>query len=182
MKSACLTLPCSSLLGAPTRLLLAAMLAGMALLGPAQAGAQWKWKDANGAVQYSDRPPPAGTPEHNILSRPQGARAPVARQVADAASGASAAAPAASASVDPELEAKRKKAEEDKQAKKKVDEDKQTTQRADNCQRARGYQRSLQDGIRITRSSASGEREVLDDKGRAEEMQRTQDVINSNCK
>ncbi len=182
MKSACLTLPCSSLLGSPTRLMLAASLAGVALVGTAQAGSQWKWKDANGAVQYSDRPPPAGTPEHNVLSRPLGARAPVVRQVTDAASGASAAAPAASASVDPELEAKRKKAEDEKQAKKKTEDDKQAAQRADNCQRARGYQRSLQDGIRITRSSATGEREVLDDKGRAEEMQRTQDVISSNCK
>jgi hypothetical protein len=133
-------------------------------------------------VQYSDRPPPAGTPEHNILSRPAGQRAQVARAAADAASGASAPAPAASTSVDPELEAKRKKAEDEKQAKKKADEEKSAAQRADNCQRARGYQRSLQDGIRITRSNAAGEREVLDDKGRAEEMQRTQDVISSNCK
>jgi hypothetical protein len=182
MKSARFTLPCAPLRGSPSRLLLIALLGSAALMGNAQAGAQWKWKDANGAVQYSDRPPPAGTPEHNVLSRPAGQRAQVARAAADAASGASAPAPAASTSVDPELEAKRKKAEDEKQAKKKADEEKSAAQRADNCQRARGYQRSLQDGIRITRSNAAGEREVLDDKGRAEEMQRTQDVISSNCK
>jgi len=35
---------------------------------PAQA--QWKWRDAAGHVQYSDLPPPSGTPEKDILGRP----------------------------------------------------------------------------------------------------------------
>ncbi len=182
MKSALLTLSRPGLSSHLPRLSLLALLAGAALLvGTAQAGVQWKWKDANGAIQYSDRPPPAGTPDSNILSRPAGARAPVNRSP-DPASGASAAAPSASSATDPELEARRKKTEEDKRGQKKAEEDKQAAQRADNCQRARGYQRSLEDGLRITRTSPSGEREVLDDRGRAEEMQRTQEVIANNCK
>jgi hypothetical protein len=182
MKSALLTLTRPGLSSPLARLSLLALLAGAALLcGTAQAGVQWKWKDANGAIQYSDRPPPAGTPEQNVLSRPVGVRAPVNRSV-DAASGASAPSAAASSGVDPELEARRKKAEEDKRGQKKAEEDKQASQRVDNCQRARGYQRSLEEGLRITRTSPSGEREVLDDRGRAEEMQRTQEVISSNCK
>jgi hypothetical protein len=182
MKSALLTLTRRGLSSPLSRLSLLALFAGAALFGgTAQAGVQWKWKDANGAIQYSDRPPPAGTPEQNILSRPVGARAPINRS-ADAASGASAPFPSASSGVDPELEARRKKAEEDKRTQKRADEDKQAAQRADNCQRARGYQRSLEEGLRITRTAPSGEREVLDDRGRAEEMQRTQEVIAGNCK
>jgi Domain of unknown function (DUF4124) len=148
----------------------AAVLSLAALCGSAEAGVQWKWKNANGAIQYSDRPPPPGTPEQHILSRPAGYKAPVSRSASDAASAP--ASPAAAAStVDPSLEARRKKAEEEKQARKK----------AEDCQRARGYQRSLEDGMRISRTLPSGEREVLDDRARAEEMQRTQEVIAANC-
>jgi Domain of unknown function (DUF4124) len=138
----------------------AAVLSLAALCGSAEAGVQWKWKNANGAIQYSDRPPPPGTPEQHILSRPAGYKAPVSRSASDAASAP--ASPAAAAStVDPSLEARRKKAEEEKQARKKAEDDKVATQKADNCQRARGYQRSLEDGMRISRTLPSGEREVL---------------------
>ncbi|MFX8195565.1 DUF4124 domain-containing protein, partial [Acinetobacter baumannii] len=40
------------------------------LLLAASAQAQWKWRDAKGNVQYSDMPPPPGTPEKDILLRP----------------------------------------------------------------------------------------------------------------
>ena len=160
------------------------LLAGLVTAGSsAMAGAQWKWRDASGAVQYSDRPPPAGTPESAILSRPSAARA--AARAAEAASAASAATPAAPAATpkaaDSELDAKRKKAEEEKAAKQKAEDDKIAKAKADNCQRARSYQRTLADGLRVVRTNAKGEREFLDDKARAEEMQRTQEAIAANC-
>jgi hypothetical protein len=171
---------------APSSVLAALLLAGLSLVNTsAQAGAQWKWRDANGAIQYSDRSPPPGTPESAILSKPLGARNH-APKPSDAASNPSsptlAAQPVGARSSDPELEARRKKAEDEKVAKQKAEEEKDAKQRADNCQRARNYQRTLQDGIRIVRSNAKGEREVMDDKGRAEEMQRTQEAIQANCK
>jgi len=166
--------------------LTALLLAGLGLVNTsAQAGLQWKWRDASGAIQYSDRPPPPGTPESSILSRPANTRSHAAKPLdaaSDANSAASAAQPAAARPSDAELEARRKKAEEEKAAKRKAEDDKDAKQREDNCQRARSYQRSLQDGIRIVRSNANGEREVLDDKGRADEMQRTQEAIQANCK
>lgn len=161
--------------------------AGLLLLAlaasPAQAGMQWKWRDASGAIQYSDRPPPPGTPDSAILTRPT----PSSRQVrvVDAASGASGAAPssapAAAKTADPELEARRKKSEEERVARQKAEDDKQAKVRADNCERARGYERSLKDGMRIARTNDKGEREILDDKARNEELQRTQETIQSNC-
>ncbi|MBH1988244.1 MAG: DUF4124 domain-containing protein [Burkholderiales bacterium] len=161
---------------------LAALLVSM----PSQAGVQWKWRDASGVMQYTDRPPPAGTPDSQILSRPLGARAP---KVVDAAASDAPAAPASAKAastpgkaVDPELEARRRKAEDKKAAEQKAEEEKQAKARADNCERARNYERTLQDGLRISRTNAKGEREILDDKGRAEEMQRTQEAIQGNCR
>ena len=161
---------------------LVALMASM----PSQAGVQWKWRDANGVMQYTDRPPPAGTPDSQILSRPLGARTP---KVVDAAASDGAAAPiaskaasAAGKAVDPELEARRRKADEKKAADQKAEEEKQAKARAENCERARSYERTLQDGLRISRTNAKGEREILDDKGRAEEMQRTQEAIQGNCR
>lgn len=147
------------------------------------AGMQWKWRDAGGNIQYSDRPPPAGTPEQSILSRPSASRV-AARPVVDTASTASApvAASAPAKQADTELDAKRRKAEEERLSKQKAEDDKLAKARADNCQRARTYMKTLSDGIRVARTNAAGEREILDDKGRADETQRTQDVIQANCK
>jgi hypothetical protein len=160
-------------------------LAGAAVFStPALAGMQWKWRDAGGNIQYSDRPPPAGTPEQSILARPSVSRT-VATKAADPVSGASAPAPAASAATkqpETELDVKRRKTEEDKAAKQKADEEKMAKSRADNCQRARTYLKTLSDGIRVARTNVAGEREILDDKGRADEVQRTQEIVQSNCK
>lgn len=141
--------------------------------------AQWKWKDANGAVQYSDRPPPAGTPDSAILSRPHAARAmrPAPAPAPTPEASATVAAPA----TDPALEARKKKAEEEKLARKKADDDRIAAQKSENCERARSYMRSLQDGMRIARTGPNGEREILDDRARAEEAERTQGIIANNC-
>lgn len=150
---------------------------------PDAALAQWKWRDANGVTQYTDRPPPPGTPDSHILQRPAAARAPKIVNLAPSAPSAPDAKAAGTAKAgDPELEAKRKKAEDQKAAERKAEEDKQAKARSDNCERARGYERSLQSGQRIVRSNDKGEREVLDDGARAEEMQRTREVIDSNCR
>ncbi|MET0335055.1 MAG: DUF4124 domain-containing protein [Rhizobacter sp.] len=157
------------------------------------AEAQWKWKDKSGRVQYSDLPPPPSVSEAEILQRPNGsaarkppAFAPNSAQAAAAAMAASAAsAPGATGEagkVEPELEAKRRKAAEEETAKRKAEEEKAKVARADNCQRARAQVRALEDGMRMARVNEKGEREVLDDKQRAEESKRARDVVASDCK
>jgi hypothetical protein len=161
-------------------LVLLAALLGSLLAMPAQA--QWKWRDKAGQTQYSDLAPPPGTPEADILQRPTvtQVRAPVAAApAASAASGADALKPK---TVEPELEAKRRKAEQEKADKAKVEDDRRVAAQADNCARARSYLRTLQDGVRITRANDKGEREYLDDKGRADETKRTRDIVSSDCK
>jgi hypothetical protein len=163
------------------------VLAAAALIAlPAQA--QWKWRDPNGHVQYSDLPPPSGTPDKDILARPnvqqrRAANAPF--YVASAASGAPVASAASGAlaprTVDPELEAKRKKVEADQALKTKADDDRLAAAKADNCSRAKSQLQTLESGIRITRSNDKGEREFLDDKQRADETRRAREAISSSC-
>src|SRR5205814_9628270 len=108
-----------------------------ALIGAAvalPAAAQWKWRDKGGQIQYSDLPPPQGVSDQDILQRPTSAQ----RRTAAAAAVAAVPASAASAPrVEPELEAKRRKADEEKAAKAKAEEEKIAATRADNCTRAR---------------------------------------------
>ena len=143
---------------------------------PAQA--QWKWRDGRGQVQYSDLPPPSGTPAKDILQRPAAAAAPM---IALPASAASAPAAAASAS-DPTLEARRKQAEQEDAAKRRADEARLAQQKQQNCERARAYMRTLDSGQRVTRTNDRGEREYLDDATRAREVDQTRQTMVSECR
>lgn len=162
-----------------------------------QAQGQWTWRDKNGRVTASDLPPPRDVPDKDIMVRPVPRLVPrtPASAAAAAASGASAAAPGVVAApgvpgapgapavpVERELDARKKAAEADKAAKTRADDVKQAGARADNCRRARTQLTALDGGQRIARLNDQGEREVLDDKGRAEETRRARDIIASDCK
>jgi Domain of unknown function (DUF4124) len=150
------------------------------------AEAQWKWRDKGGHVQYSDLPPPAGTPDQDILARPNTQRRSAITSPflpASAASALSAASnPLRPRMVEPELDAKLKKAEADQAAKVKADEERVAVAKADNCAHARTQLRTLDSGVRLARSNEKGEREILDDKQRADETKRAKDAIAADCK
>ena len=160
-------------------------------LSPA-ADAQWRWRDKSGQVNASDRPPPKDVPDKDILSRPTAdARRAAAAQVAAPASGAEGSAgatsPAAAASAPPtalerEVQARKRNAEQEQAAKAKAEEERLSTQRAENCRAARGHLVALDSGQRISRTNEKGEREVLDDKGRADEQRRAREVVASDCR
>ena len=170
------------------RSLAALLTALLATLLSLPAEAQWKWKDKAGLTQYSDLPPPLGTPEQDILARPGAQRPRPVAAPASAASSLTTIAAAASGSaltprtVDPELEAKRKKQEAEQAAKVKADEQRVAAARAENCTRARTQMQTLDSGIRLARANEKGEREILDDKQRADEMKRAKEVVASDCK
>jgi len=155
-----------------------AILVALGLAASLPAEAQWKWRDRTGQMQYSDLPPPAGTPEADILQRP----APTTARPASGASAAASAPLLVPKTGDPELEARRKKAEQEEAARKKAEDDRVAVAKVDNCARARVQLKALEDGQRISRINAKGEREYLDDKGRAEETQRARTVIAADCK
>ncbi|MFZ2648798.1 MAG: DUF4124 domain-containing protein [Burkholderiaceae bacterium] len=166
-------------------LLILAIVFGLGLALPASA--QWKWRDKTGVIHYSDLPPPQGIPAQDVLQRSSAGRAPVV--AAAAASAPASAAPFSAAPAprgDPELEARRGKVEQEKADKAKAEERVQAERiaaaKAENCMRARSHMKTLEDGMRMVRTNASGEREVLDDKGRAEEKARAREVISSDCR
>lgn len=159
------------------------MLLCLAATGAAQA--QWKWRYARGNVQYSDMPPPAGTPDKDILQRPYAARPTiVVSPPGAAASAASAPQPAASAPTRAEQEAgARAKQERDDQAAKQKEEEKRIAAvRRDNCQRAQAQLRDLQSGNRIMRTNEKGERVFMDEAQIAAEVNRARDVMTSECR
>ncbi len=145
------------------------------------AAAQWKWKDANGKIQYSDLAPPPGTPEANILQRPAGTQLGVMvlnkdGKPVNVAASAPASAPAAKASAP-------SKAEQDALAKakekEKADQARVDAQRRDNCAAARNNLATLESGVRM-RTGADGA--IMDDQQRADAIERAQRVITSECK
>jgi hypothetical protein len=153
------------------------LLCVLALAVPAQA--QWTWRDKDGRINASDRPPPRDVPDKDILTRPA-VRATAARTAASAASAA--ASTAATAPQDRELEARKKAAEQDRAAKGKADEERVNAQRADNCRRARSQLAQLESGQRLSRINDKGEREVLDEPARNAELQRAREVIAADCR
>jgi hypothetical protein len=157
--------------------LIATALLAAAMCLPAQA--QWKWRDKTGQVHVSDLPPPRDVADKDVLQRPAVA-APM-RAAPAAASAASAASPPALARVDPELEARRKKADQEQTEQQKQEEARRTTERAENCRRAKEQVRSMESGMRIARVNEKGEREFLDDKTIAAEAQRARNIAYSEC-
>jgi hypothetical protein len=160
-------------------------LAALSFLSSGAAMAQWQWIDGTGSRVFSDTPPPAGTLEKNILKRPGTARVTAVASTPPNATASTANASATNAvkpgGKDNELEARKKQAEEAEQAKKKAEQEKFAKARAENCERAKRAKATLDSGIRIATTNAKGEREIMDDKGRASETQRLNDVIGSDC-
>ena len=158
------------------------------------ASAQWHWVEKDGRKIFSDRAPPAEIAEKDILKRPPGAARPAAAPALvtpgteAVATAKPAAAPASKASApklsgkDAELEAKKKKAEDEESSKKKAEEEKVAKAKAENCERAKTGLATLQSGVRMSSVNAKGEREVFDDAKRAQESKRAQEVIDASCK
>ena len=146
--------------------------------------AQWQWVEADGRKVFSDRAPPPGTPEKNILKQPGGkptAMQPAATAANSPASSAGAASVLRPPARDKDLEDKKKQAEQADSARKKAEEEKYLKAKADSCSRARLAKASFDSGVRITRMNEKGEHEYLDDAARAAEANRIQGVIQSDC-
>ncbi|HET9645742.1 MAG TPA: DUF4124 domain-containing protein, partial [Burkholderiaceae bacterium] len=106
-------------------------------------------------------------------------RAAAAMAAASPASGASA---PEKARTDPDLDARLRRAEAEKQQAQKREEEREHAVKADNCARAQEQLRTLESGIRVARVNEKGEREIIDDRQRAADMQRARDIIASDCR
>jgi hypothetical protein len=171
------------MLSPPRVTLVRLLVASVALLSIAgTAEAQWTWRNKDGQITASDRPPPKDIPDKDILRRPAERRSAVTTAAAAPASAAASAPTGPRSPLEAQVEAKKKAAEQEQAAKTKAEEEKLAAQRADNCKRARNQLATLDSGQRIARVNDKGEREVLDDKARADETRRARDVITSDCR
>jgi hypothetical protein len=190
------TTPLQRLTQSFASLLRPSLLVGLACLTAGSVFAQWQWLDKDGRKVFSDRAPTADIPEKNILKRPGGQAAKTAAPVdvvansegavsASAKSATSAPQGAASglklSGVDKELDQKKKQAADAEAAKKKVEEEKITKAKIENCARAKQAKATLESGVRIGRTNAKGEREVLDDAARADETKRVKAIMDASC-
>ena len=157
--------------------------------------AQWAWKDGNGRLVYSDRPPPSDIKPASIVRQPStphvlASPAPASGTVDDAGKPSDAknpdgkSAPASNAPktiAEREMEFRKRQQERADSDKKAAEEQTKSAAKTAECDRARGYMKSLEDGVRITRTDAAGNREFLDDAQRAAEVERTRKIIQSTC-
>jgi hypothetical protein len=161
-------------------------LGALTVLACSSAPAQWLWIDAAGNKVFSDTAPTPEVPEKNILKRPGMRSAP---PTLDPENAAATPAPQAAAPLSPPkpsgrdaaLEAKKKQAEEAELAKKKAEAEKVAKARAENCDRAKRAKATLDSGVRLATTNDKGEREIMDDKARAGETQRLNEIIRSDC-
>lgn len=152
----------------------------------AGASAQWAWKDDNGRLVYSNIPPPASVKAAQIVRQPgaapQSARTGAPADV-DAEKPATApTAPNASKTyAERDAEFRKRQQERTDNERKAQEEQQKAAQKSVECERSRGYLRALEDGVRITRTDAAGNREYLDDAQRAAEMDRMRKAIREVC-
>jgi hypothetical protein len=139
-----------------------------ALLLPIAATAEvYSWKDANGKIHYSDRPP---------AEKGQGARLlapePVTTDDADKVR---------KGAADKRLEAN-KSANEGKAAAEKAEKQRaEDAQRQQDCERSRVGLQGLESGQIRFRIGPSGEREALEDSARDAELANARRAVEANC-
>jgi hypothetical protein len=166
------------------------LLFALTLCAAGAAQAQWKWRDAQGHVQYSDRAPPASVPDRDVLQRPAGQRGALVLLPMGAPNPLAGAAQAAPAAASDAASAPRRKPGEADDPKRRAEEAQQRLrneeaaqkQRADNCAQAKDQIRLIQDGVRLARINAQGEREILDDAQRNRELERARTAQASECR
>jgi hypothetical protein len=134
--------------------------------------AQYAWVDANGVKQYSDMPPPPGTPANRVL-RNAGAH--------PASPSATQESPAAPGLAERNAAFQKRRMEQAERERKESEQARLDADRARNCDQARAYSRALASGERISRVDQNGEHSYLSDAERAQETAATQRIMEQ-CK
>lgn len=139
----------------------------------------YKWVDANGKVQYSDKPPPSNIKTEKLRAPPPAPAAAAAESKGSASKDAAKAGPKTAAEQEQafrkrQLDATKAQGEE---AQKQAD----ARDREENCKRAKAALANLQLGGRQARIDEKGERAFLDDKQIAQETAKAQQEAAAAC-
>lgn len=152
--------------------------------------AQWQWTDKNGRKVFSDRAPPNNTPLGNVQRHQSGHALPTTIVVPIDSSTAPTTVPAIASlpaatnqtGVEKEPPSKKKQVAEAATAQRKREEEKLLQAKVENCTRAKEAQATLRSGMRIARTNAAGDKEILDDASRALELHRVEGIMDTECK
>ena len=127
----------------------------------------YRWTDKNGKVVYGDAPPPG------VKATPL--RAPPAAAAADAAKDKEPPLTPEQAFQKRRLEAAKKEEEATKSAS-------DARQARENCDSSQASLRQLESGQRVAKTGADGERVFIDDAERAQQAERTRQLVAQWCK
>lgn len=116
-----------------------------------------KWVDSSGVIHYSNVPPVSGAKSAVMEYKGVGNTSQITKKDADGKE---------SPSVSPEVT-------------KRISEEKEIARQ--NCIRSKESIQMLESGVRISRMSAAGVRETLDEKGRSEELDRAKKATKDWC-
>jgi hypothetical protein len=165
------------------RISLVAVLAIVAAGYALPAAAQWAWRDESGRTVYSDRPPPASVKSEQILRQPsaQSFGSSGGAPADSKADGKDAQKSGPKTLAEREMDFRKRQQEQAEAEKKQAEEQSRNDQRRQECERLRGYLKALEDGQRIARTDAQGNREVLDDAQREGEIKRVRDGLSRSC-
>ena len=130
-----------------------------------------KWVDSDGQVHYSDQPPPSSVQQKTL-------RADYGTEDSQSASGVAAPKTLAEREAELKKSALAKKEAADKAAQKQAAA---AAQQA-NCANAQQNLRTLQSGIRIMGTDASGQPGYIDDAERAQRVTNAQNDVSTYCK
>lgn len=138
----------------------------------------YKWKDKNGAIRYTDTPPPS-----NIKQEAIGKKKAVQSTVQAPLAG----------SVEPTKEvpkesmnkeddaAKQRQRNAEAEKRNKLEKEAEAKRKAENCKAAKANFETYKQGGRVYKMNEKGEREYLDDKGLNEGKAKAQSEIDENC-
>lgn len=147
-----------------TRLTFAAVL----LAATAAAQAQiYQWQDANNKTIISDRPPPTNSARQQK------------KFAADAPDSPAAKAPT---QADREMDFRKRQKDAREKAEKTEAEQRAASEKQEACSSARRALQVLESGERLAMRDSAGERYFLDDTQRAQEIERTRQAVQANCK
>jgi hypothetical protein len=149
----------------------------------------YKWVDANGKVQYSDKPPPQGAKAEAVKNRSSSVSGPAgsaAAPVKDATKGdgksGAAAKPAGPLTTADQEQAFRKRKQDEEEAQKKAQEKlTQEKQKQESCNGARTNVAALEAGGRQVRFDTKGERYFLDDTQTQAELAKARQQVSTFC-
>ena len=144
------------------------------LLSASAQAHMYKWVDSSGKVHYTDQAPPANVKQKklDITTSP----APIVATPDKKA-------PVASKTLaDREMDFNKRRKQADDAIAKQTKEAEEAKIAKENCERARGIQRSLEENLRITQTNEKGERVFLDGEAREKELERAKKGVADWCK